>query len=204
MPRLRLERATARHGAADCSWCAVGERVHALVPFAHPRLMRERSCWTGLLWGGLVRMFFVHHVTWSVNSVCHTFGRRPFETTDRSRNHWVVGLLALGEGWHNNHHAFPRSAVHGLDRWQFDLSAWLIAMLKRSVSRRTSSGSRRRRSPESASASVRARCLPCAITRYEAARRVTCCGEPPPRGRLWRASGRPTKQWTTTGPISPA
>jgi stearoyl-CoA desaturase (delta-9 desaturase) len=87
--------------------------------------------WTGLLWGGLVRMFFVHHVTWSVNSVCHTFGRRTFATTDRSRNQWTVGLLGMGEGWHNNHHAFPRSAVHGLDRWQLDVSAWVIAGLER-------------------------------------------------------------------------
>lgn len=87
--------------------------------------------WTGLLWGGLVRMFFVHHVTWSVNSVCHTFGRRTYETTDRSRNQWTVGLLAMGEGWHNNHHAFPRSAVHGLDAWQLDVSAWVIAALER-------------------------------------------------------------------------
>lgn len=86
--------------------------------------------WTGLLWGGLVRMFFVHHVTWSVNSVCHTFGRRTYQTTDRSRNQWTVGLLAMGEGWHNNHHAFPRSAVHGLDSWQFDVSAWLIDALE--------------------------------------------------------------------------
>jgi stearoyl-CoA desaturase (delta-9 desaturase) len=76
-------------------------------------------------------MFYVHHVTWSVNSVCHTFGRRSFETADRSRNQWTVGLLALGEGWHNNHHAFPRSAIHGLDRWQFDASAWLIDGLER-------------------------------------------------------------------------
>ena len=95
-----------------------------LIPFAI-------GGWTGLLWGGLVRMFYVHHVTWSVNSVCHTFGRRSFETSDRSRNQWTVGLLALGEGWHNNHHAFPRSAIHGLDRWQFDASAWLIAGLER-------------------------------------------------------------------------
>jgi len=87
--------------------------------------------WTGLLWGGLVRMFLLHHVTWSVNSICHTFGHRAFETTDRSRNQWTVGLLALGEGWHNNHHAFPRSAVHGLDRWQLDLSASLIDTLER-------------------------------------------------------------------------
>jgi stearoyl-CoA desaturase (Delta-9 desaturase) len=87
--------------------------------------------WTGLLWGGLVRMFFVHHVTWSVNSVCHTFGRRTFATTDRSRNQWTIGLLGMGEGWHNNHHAFPRSAVHGLDRWQLDVSAWVISGLER-------------------------------------------------------------------------
>src|SRR5437868_2162638 len=63
--------------------------------------------WSGLLWGGMVRTFLVHHTTWSVNSVCHSFGRRAFATRDRSRNHWLVGLLALGEGWHNNHHAFP-------------------------------------------------------------------------------------------------
>jgi stearoyl-CoA desaturase (Delta-9 desaturase) len=87
--------------------------------------------WTGLLWGGLVRMFFVHHVTWSVNSVCHTFGRRAFVTSDRSRNQWMVGLLGMGEGWHNNHHAFPRSAVHGFDRWQLDVSGWMIAALER-------------------------------------------------------------------------
>jgi stearoyl-CoA desaturase (delta-9 desaturase) len=86
--------------------------------------------WTGLLWGGLVRVFFVHHVTWSVNSICHTFGRRAYATTDRSRNQWTVGLLAMGEGWHNNHHAFPRSAVHGLDAWQLDVSAWVIAALE--------------------------------------------------------------------------
>ena len=98
--------------------------VSLIIPFA-------LGGWTGLLWGGLVRVFFVHHVTWSVNSVCHTFGRRAYETTDRSRNQWTVGLLAMGEGWHNNHHAFPRSAVHGLDSWQLDISAWLIATLER-------------------------------------------------------------------------
>ena len=95
-----------------------------LIPFAI-------GGWSGLLWGGAVRMFFVHHVTWSVNSICHTFGKRPYQPTDRSRNQWTVGLLAMGEGWHNNHHAFPRSAIHGLDRWQLDASAWLIAGLER-------------------------------------------------------------------------
>jgi stearoyl-CoA desaturase (delta-9 desaturase) len=87
--------------------------------------------WTGLLWGGLVRVFLVHHVTWSVNSICHTFGRREFDTTDQSRNQWVVGLLAMGEGWHNNHHAFPRSAFHGLHWWQIDFSAYVIMLLEK-------------------------------------------------------------------------
>jgi stearoyl-CoA desaturase (delta-9 desaturase) len=87
--------------------------------------------WTGLLWAGLVRIFLTHHVTWSVNSVCHTFGKREFATNDRSHNEWVVGLLGFGEGWHNNHHAFPRSAFHGLHWWQFDLSGYVIWTLER-------------------------------------------------------------------------
>jgi stearoyl-CoA desaturase (Delta-9 desaturase) len=95
-----------------------------LVPFAI-------AGWRGLLWGGLVRIFLTHHVTWSVNSVCHTFGARPYQTRDQSRNQWLVGLLALGEGWHNNHHAFPRSALHGLHWWQFDLSGLTIRLLER-------------------------------------------------------------------------
>ena len=87
--------------------------------------------WTGFLWGGLVRVFLVNHITWSVNSVCHCFGKRPFETTDESRNEWVVGLLALGEGWHNNHHAFPRNAFHGMRWWQFDLSGIVLHSFER-------------------------------------------------------------------------
>ncbi len=87
--------------------------------------------WSGLLWGGLVRIFLTHHVTWSVNSVCHTFGKREYETTDQSRNEWIVGLLAFGEGWHNNHHAFPRSAFHGLHWWQFDFAGYFIWSLER-------------------------------------------------------------------------
>ncbi len=98
--------------------------ISLLIPFA-------LGGWTGLLWGGLVRIFLVHHVTWSVNSICHTFGKRSFETTDQSRNEWVVGMLAFGEGWHNNHHAFPRSAFHGLRWWQFDFSGYLIWTLER-------------------------------------------------------------------------
>jgi stearoyl-CoA desaturase (delta-9 desaturase) len=87
--------------------------------------------WEGLLWGGLVRVFFVHHVTWSVNSVCHTWGSRPYATADRSHNNWLVGILGMGEGYHNNHHRWPRAAIHGMDRWQFDASAWLIQLLEK-------------------------------------------------------------------------
>ncbi len=87
--------------------------------------------WSGLLWGGLVRIFLTHHVTWCVNSVCHMFGKREYETNDQSHNEWIVGLLGFGEGWHNNHHAFPRSAFHGLHWWQFDLSGYLIWMFER-------------------------------------------------------------------------
>jgi stearoyl-CoA desaturase (delta-9 desaturase) len=86
---------------------------------------------TGLLWGGLVRIFFVHHVTWSVNSVCHYFGTRRFSTEDRSTNVFWLALPSLGESWHHNHHAFPRSAVHGLRRWEVDPSALIIAALER-------------------------------------------------------------------------
>ena len=87
--------------------------------------------WSGLLWGGLVRMFLSNHTAWSVNSICHTFGKREFETNDHSRNQWTVALLGLGEGWHNNHHAFPRSAFHGLHWWQVDLSGYVIWLLER-------------------------------------------------------------------------
>lgn len=80
----------------------------------------------GFLWGGLVRVLLVHHATWSINSVCHLWGSRPYESNDESRNNPVFGILALGEGWHNNHHAFPNSARHGLAWWQIDLSYLLI------------------------------------------------------------------------------
>ncbi len=83
----------------------------------------------GLLWGGLVRIFLVHHVTWSINSVCHLWGRSPFKTSDHSRNNFLFGILGLGEGWHNNHHAFPFSARHGLKWWQFDASYYVIRIL---------------------------------------------------------------------------
>jgi stearoyl-CoA desaturase (delta-9 desaturase) len=86
---------------------------------------------TALVWGGLVRIFLVHHVTWSVNSVCHAFGRRPFHTRDRSKNFAPLALLSFGESWHNSHHAFPTLARHGVDRWQLDITAACIRMWER-------------------------------------------------------------------------
>jgi stearoyl-CoA desaturase (Delta-9 desaturase) len=86
---------------------------------------------TALLWGGAVRVFVLHHVTYSVNSLCHMFGRKSFETKDESRNLAWLALPTFGEAWHNNHHAFPTSAVHGLGRWQLDPSALLIIGLEK-------------------------------------------------------------------------
>jgi stearoyl-CoA desaturase (delta-9 desaturase) len=87
---------------------------------------------TGLLWGGAVRVLLLHHTTFSINSLCHYFGRRPFSTGDESRNLAWLAPLAFGEAWHNNHHAFPTSARHGLSRWQLDPGGWLIGGLERS------------------------------------------------------------------------
>jgi stearoyl-CoA desaturase (delta-9 desaturase) len=87
---------------------------------------------TGLLWGGVVRIFLLHHATFSINSLCHFFGRSPFGTGDESRNLAWLAPITFGEAWHNNHHAFPTSARHGLGRGQVDPGAWLITALERS------------------------------------------------------------------------
>jgi stearoyl-CoA desaturase (delta-9 desaturase) len=86
---------------------------------------------TGLLWGGLVRVFLVHHVTWSVNSICHFMGTRRFPVDDESRNVFWLAIPSLGESWHHNHHAFPRSAIQGLRWWEVDISGLVIAGLER-------------------------------------------------------------------------
>ncbi|NLT06005.1 MAG: acyl-CoA desaturase [Solirubrobacterales bacterium] len=84
-----------------------------------------------LFWGGLVRIFFVHHVTWSINSVCHFFGQRRFVTEDQSTNVAWLALPSLGEAWHHNHHAFPRAAVQGLRWWEVDISGLVIRALEK-------------------------------------------------------------------------
>jgi stearoyl-CoA desaturase (Delta-9 desaturase) len=86
---------------------------------------------TGLLWGGAVRMLVVHHVTYSINSLCHFFGRRRFGTDDESRNLLWLAPFSFGESWHNNHHAFPTSAEHGMRPWEIDPSALVIRGLEK-------------------------------------------------------------------------
>jgi stearoyl-CoA desaturase (delta-9 desaturase) len=109
-------------------WVALG----LLVPFGLGYALG--GSWltglTGLLWGGLVRMLVLHHVTFSINSLCHFFGRRRFDTDDHSRNLLWLAPLSFGESWHNNHHAFPTSARHGLRPWELDLSAMVIRGLE--------------------------------------------------------------------------
>ena len=89
------------------------------------------SAGTALLWAGGVRICVLHHVTWSINSVCHAFGRRPFATRDQSTNVAALAVVSMGESWHNAHHAFPALARHGVDRGQHDSSAALIRLFER-------------------------------------------------------------------------
>jgi stearoyl-CoA desaturase (delta-9 desaturase) len=86
---------------------------------------------TALVWAGLVRIFLVHHVTFSINSICHFFGRRRFQTDDESTNVFWLAVPSLGEAWHHNHHAFPRSALHGLRWWEVDIGGLVIRAMKR-------------------------------------------------------------------------
>ena len=104
-------------GAAFALGYAIGGSLHTAL--------------TGLLWGGGVRMLVLHHVTYSINSLCHFFGRRRFDTGDESRNLAWLALPSLGEAWHNNHHAFPTSAAHGRRPWELDISAAVIWALER-------------------------------------------------------------------------
>ena len=105
-------------------WVALGILAPALAVGLY------RHTWSGfvsgMLWGGLARIFLMQHVTWSINSVCHVWGGREFQSADHSTNNFPLAILSLGEGWHNNHHAFPTSARHGLRWWQFDASYLVI------------------------------------------------------------------------------
>jgi stearoyl-CoA desaturase (delta-9 desaturase) len=111
------------------SWVLLGLAIPAAAGF----VLSGFTAWgafTGLIWGGLVRIFLQHHATWSVNSVCHIYGNKPFEIEDESTNNWGVAFVALGEGWHHNHHAFPTSARHGLTGRQIDPAYGVIKLLE--------------------------------------------------------------------------
>jgi len=110
-------------------WVVLG----LLFPFALGGLIGGSldAALTGLLWGGAVRMLVVHHVTYSINSLCHFFGNQAFDTGDESRNLAWLSFFTFGEAWHNNHHAFPTSYEHGMRRWQFDPSRYVIRGLEK-------------------------------------------------------------------------
>ncbi|WP_200892398.1 acyl-CoA desaturase [Aliterella atlantica] len=94
--------------------------------------MTWMGAFEGLIWGGLVRIFLAHQVINSTNSICHLYGSRPFDSSDRSANNLWLAIPSWGQSWHNNHHAFPNSAVVGLDWWQIDLGGWVIRLLEKS------------------------------------------------------------------------
>jgi len=118
-------------------------RVHrqfigwSLVSLAAPALLGGVITWswwgavTGFFWAGLVRLAVLNHVTWSINSICHMIGSRPFTVRDRSTNFWPLAIVSMGESWHNFHHADPTCARHGVRRGQLDMSARLIAILEK-------------------------------------------------------------------------
>jgi len=123
-PDLLRNRAVVRVARRYDTWVVVG----LLVPAVIGGLVS--LSWTGavsgLLWGGLVRMFVLEHIVWAINSFLHMFGTRPYESRENSRNGGVFALISLGESWHNNHHAFPDSPSFGLDWYRLDPGFWLI------------------------------------------------------------------------------
>ncbi|MDQ3953155.1 MAG: acyl-CoA desaturase [Actinomycetota bacterium] len=137
------EQTSARRWAPDLVKDSVMRRIDSLFPlwallsFAVPPAIGFAVTGTlggavsAFLWGSLARVFFLHHVTWSVNSICHFYGRRPYRTTDFSTNNWLLAIISFGESWHNNHHAFPTSAVHGIGRGQVDLTGGAIRLLQK-------------------------------------------------------------------------
>ena len=154
----------------DLAWvsrtAALWSLLSLLLPFGVGWACTQTltGAFLAVLWAGVVRMALLHHVTWGVNSLSHMFGSRPFRTRDRSTNTWPLAILSLGDAWHNNHHAYPVLARHGVDRGQLDSSAALIRLFERLgwasdvrwptevklASRRIDGGRGRRRRPTAA------------------------------------------------------
>ncbi|MEA2509021.1 MAG: hypothetical protein QOG21_1103 [Actinomycetota bacterium] len=110
-------------------WVAISFALPPIIGFLVTGTLKGAVM--AFLWGSLARIFLLHHVTWSVNSICHFYGSRPYKTTDFSTNNWALAIVSFGESWHNNHHAFPTSAVHGLGKGQIDASAGFITLLQK-------------------------------------------------------------------------
>ncbi|MFM7808351.1 MAG: acyl-CoA desaturase [Planctomycetota bacterium] len=127
-PDLAADRMLNRISKLFPLWVVLGLALPAALGWL---VEGPRGALLGFLWGGLARIALLHHITWSINSVCHVWGSKPYRSGDESRNNAIMGLLGFGEGWHNNHHAFPTSARHGLEWWQFDLSWLCIRALER-------------------------------------------------------------------------
>jgi len=128
IPDLIKDKAMFRVSELYFVWVALGLALPAAIGgLVHGTW---EGAFFGFLWGGLVRMFCVHHSTWCINSVCHIFGDRPFKIRDRAANNWLIAIVTSGEGWHNNHHAFPYACNHSMHWWQYDPNYWLISTLK--------------------------------------------------------------------------
>ncbi len=110
-------------------WVVLGLILPALIAFAFT--LDWNAALLGFVWGGVVRLWAVYHLTWSINSICHIWGYRRFNTRDHSVNNPILGVLGFGEGWHNNHHKLPTSARHGLRWWEVDLSWYVIWLMKK-------------------------------------------------------------------------
>ncbi len=131
VPDMLTERGMKQISRLFWMWLVISLVVPAAIGYAIAGTWQ--GALTALLWGGAIRIFLLHHVTFSINSVCHFWGRRRFKTADHSRNVWLMSLISFGESWHNNHHAFPSSAFHGMRRFEaaLDPGGWVITGLEK-------------------------------------------------------------------------
>ncbi len=128
VPDLLRDRMLFRINQLYFLWIALGLAIPAAIGGALSGTLEGAAL--GFLWGSAVRIFLVHHMTWSVNSISHVWGARPYESRDSSCNNPLIAVMTFGDGWHNNHHAFPTSAFHGLEWWEIDVTNYLILALE--------------------------------------------------------------------------
>jgi stearoyl-CoA desaturase (delta-9 desaturase) len=129
VPDLIAERGMKTINKLFWVWLLVSLLVPAAIGYAIAGTWQGAV--TALLWGGAIRIFLLHHVTFSINSICHFWGQRRFRSADESRNVWWLSWISFGESWHNNHHAFPTSAYHGLRKFELDPGGLVISALEK-------------------------------------------------------------------------